>query len=180
VITNLIGTSGFVTADDVRMLARRGHIVGSHSCSHPDRMWSLSDTDLEHEWRDSVQILTDLIGQPVDTASVPGGFYSRRVGEAAVRAGIKHLFTSSPTATTKRLGDGTVLGRYSVHRDTDVSRLASLAGGKVAGPRRQQAILWEVKNIAKALGGDRYEALRKVFLKFTMGVKRFKSQSTYN
>src|ERR1041384_5596992 len=37
ITTNYIGTRGFLTALDLRELARRGHTVGSHSCSHPLR-----------------------------------------------------------------------------------------------------------------------------------------------
>src|SRR5262245_15239565 len=38
ITANYIGTRGFVARDDIRALARRGHVVGSHSCSHPLRM----------------------------------------------------------------------------------------------------------------------------------------------
>src|SRR5439155_9216366 len=34
ITTNYIGTRGFLTQSDIRELGRRGHIVGSHSCSH--------------------------------------------------------------------------------------------------------------------------------------------------
>src|SRR5207244_1554243 len=53
ITTNYIGTRGFVTERDIRELARRGHTVGSHSCSHPLRMGHCSWTQLMEEWTDS-------------------------------------------------------------------------------------------------------------------------------
>ena len=38
VTTDRIGTPTFLNADHVRELHRRGHVIGSHSCSHPERM----------------------------------------------------------------------------------------------------------------------------------------------
>src|SRR4029077_10963083 len=38
VSTNYIGTRGFVSPAQIRTLRKRGHVIGSHSCSHPERM----------------------------------------------------------------------------------------------------------------------------------------------
>ena len=40
--TNWIGRPGFLSADQLRELARRGHVIGTHSSSHPTRMSDLS------------------------------------------------------------------------------------------------------------------------------------------
>src|SRR5262245_54918033 len=37
VTTNYIGTAGFLSEFEIRDLNRRGHLIGSHSCSHPLR-----------------------------------------------------------------------------------------------------------------------------------------------
>ena len=39
--TNFIGTTGFLDASGIQELARGGHTIGSHSCSHPLRMAAL-------------------------------------------------------------------------------------------------------------------------------------------
>ncbi|MBV9507058.1 MAG: polysaccharide deacetylase family protein [Acidobacteriia bacterium] len=165
VVTDLIGAPGFMGRSEIRTLAERGHVIGSHSCSHPLRISALSDAALEHEWGDSVRILADVIGQPISTASVPGGFYSRRVGEAAMKAGITQLFTSTPTSAVKRLGPGTVFGRYTADRRTKMSDLVSFAGSRHSGPRRRQQLFWNIKSIAKSVSGERYERLRRVLLR---------------
>src|SRR5437660_789594 len=50
VTTNYIGTRGFLAEADLRELARRGHVIGSHSCSHPLRMAHCSQPQLLEEW----------------------------------------------------------------------------------------------------------------------------------
>ena len=42
ITTDRIGMPGFLTEAQLRELHRRGHIIGSHSCSHPTRMGTLT------------------------------------------------------------------------------------------------------------------------------------------
>ncbi len=73
--TGCIGQPGFLTADQIRELDRRGHCIGSHSCSHPRRMSRLPWEQLVLEWKVSVQCLEELVRHSVTAASVPGGEY---------------------------------------------------------------------------------------------------------
>ncbi len=68
-----IGERGFLTRSQIREIRSNGHIIGSHSFSHPVRMSQCSREQLLQEWTTSVQILSDILGEQVDTASVPGG-----------------------------------------------------------------------------------------------------------
>lgn len=163
ITTDRIGTPGFVTEDQLRDLHRRGHIVGSHSCSHPTRMAALTRPELDREWRQSIGRLSAILGHPVRVASVPGGYYSREVGEAAAAAGIDALFTSEPTASVVTLGGCRVLGRYVVQRGMPPQWSAGFAAGSPAYCWRQTA-LWKAKRIAKSLGGKYYLRLRERIL----------------
>jgi hypothetical protein len=96
ITVDFVGTDSFVSADDVRALDEMGHVLGSHSCSHPERMAHCSRSQLEDEWRRSVKVLAEILGRPVVTASVPGGDYNEKVAETAAAAGIGQLFTSEP------------------------------------------------------------------------------------
>ncbi|MGH8734052.1 MAG: polysaccharide deacetylase family protein, partial [Burkholderiales bacterium] len=91
--TDMIGRLGYLDWDGVRAVAGMGHVIGSHSCSHPDRMAACSWEQLMAEWSGSAEVLARELGQPVRTASVPGGLYSRDVGRAAAIAGYTSLFT---------------------------------------------------------------------------------------
>jgi peptidoglycan/xylan/chitin deacetylase (PgdA/CDA1 family) len=95
--TDRVGLPGFMTAAQIRSLRSRGHIIGSHSCSHPIPMWKCEDEEPAEEWSRSRAVLEDILGESVTTASVPGGFYSRRIARVASSVGIRVLFTSEPT-----------------------------------------------------------------------------------
>src|ERR1700678_83043 len=98
VTTARIGTSGFLSRKDVSALAKRGHVIGSHSHTHPTYMGRLSRGDLDLEWSTSRTLLGEILGAAPRTASVPGGYLSNEVVAAAAAAGYELLFTSEPTA----------------------------------------------------------------------------------
>jgi peptidoglycan/xylan/chitin deacetylase (PgdA/CDA1 family) len=157
-----IGAPSFLDKEQIRALRNRGHVIGSHSCSHPTRMALLSWEEMLEEWRRSVQILGDILGEDVKVASVPGGHYSNSVAKAASLAGIKALFTSEPTTRGHYVDGCLVLGRFTVRRHTDPEFAASLASGKISS-RFQQWLLWNLLKIAKSFGGELYLKVRKVF-----------------
>jgi peptidoglycan/xylan/chitin deacetylase (PgdA/CDA1 family) len=163
ITTNHIGAPSFVTVEQIRDLDRRGHIVGSHSCSHPARMSACSAEEVLAEWQRSAAVLADVLGKAVPVASVPGGFYSRAVAHAAAQAGFRFLFTSEPTASWHRVDGCLVLGRYSIDRGTSATIAAALASGRCL-PRWRQSLLWNVKKVAKAVGGRGYAGLRRWLL----------------
>ena len=116
------------------------------------------------EWKRSTERLAEIVGHPVRVASVPGGYYSRKVAEAAAQVGIEMLFTSEPTARSQVVDGCRVLGRYVVRRGMGPEWPAGFAAGKV-GPRLRQALSWKAKRVAKALGGGLYLRVREAMLK---------------
>ncbi len=159
VTTDFIGEEGFLTSDEIVALHAKGHVIGSHSCSHPERISSLSDEAMDREWKQSIQRLSEILESPVDTASVPGGFTSDAVVRAAARHGIRHLFTSEPTTKVRQVDDCRVYGRFAVLQDTPAATAAALLAGK-AGAVFQQRAAWFLKKWAKRLGGRYYLRLR--------------------
>ena len=163
VTTDWIGKPGFLTAEQIHELDARGHAIGSHSCSHPTRMSHLSPQQMLQEWKASTERLEAIVGHPVTVASVPGGYYSTRVAEAAAEAGIDTLFTSEPTAREQIVNGCRVVGRYVVQRGMGPEWSAGFAAGALS-PRLRQAALWKAKRIAKALGGSVYLRVREAVL----------------
>ena len=163
VATDMIGTPGFLTPAQIRELDARGHLIGSHSCTHPEQMSSLSWDELLWEWRESCALLSDAVGAPITVASVPGGFYSQKVGQAAAASGIKVLFTSEPTVSEQIVDGCRVMGRYSVRRSTPPSVVGAIAVGS-KWPRWQQATIWFLNKAAKRLTGQWYIPLRRIVL----------------
>jgi peptidoglycan/xylan/chitin deacetylase (PgdA/CDA1 family) len=163
VTTNRIGTPGFLTAAEIQELHQRRHVVGSHSASHPTRMAALTRGELDREWSSSLARLSEIVGERVRAASVPGGYYSREVAESAAAAGIEVLFTSEPTSEVTRVDGCLVLGRYVVQRGMGPRWSAGFAAGR-RSPRWRQTALWKAKRIAKSLGGPAYLRLRRAVL----------------
>ena len=158
VSTDFIGRPGFLKADDLRTLRRQGHVIGSHSCSHPVKISGLGGEDLVKEWQQSREILSDIIGEQVRVASVPGGFYSRRVAAAAAAAGLGILFTSEPKSAPESVKECLVLGRYAIVDNTPPSTAAALAAGK-GPPRWRQYCFWNFKKLIKTTMGPVYAGL---------------------
>ena len=163
ITTSRLGTAGFLDASQLRDLDRRGHVIGSHSHSHPTRMAALTPDRMENEWRQSLARLEDILGKSVGVASVPGGYYSRLVARTAAAAGIEVLFNSEPTAVASITHGCLVLGRYVVKRGMGPEWAAGFAGGHI-GPRWKQAALWKVKKMVKGLGGSAYLRMRQAIL----------------
>ena len=163
VTTDWIGQNGFLTSAQIRDLRRRGHLIGSHSCSHPARMSHCSRTELYREWKASTDVLAQILGEAIQLASVPGGYYARPVAESAAESGIRVLFTSEPRTTAQTVNGCLVLGRYVIQRGVTPAAAAAIASGRI-GPRCRQFVYWNVKKILKAAGGEKWLQMRKWIL----------------
>jgi peptidoglycan/xylan/chitin deacetylase (PgdA/CDA1 family) len=150
--------------EQIRRLRRSGHVIGSHSFSHPMRMSHCSNQELTDEWTRSVRLLSSVLGEQVDTASVPGGYYSARVGETAARSGIRFLFNSEPTTQIQSVGDCLVIGRYNVFRGAPPGFSAAIVSTRSAA-RTKQWMYWNLKKIAKKAAGGPYLAARQWLLR---------------
>lgn len=153
ITTGRIDSPGFLAVHQLRELAARGHVVGSHSMSHPTRMADLSHAQLAEEWTGSKARLEDILGQPIHTASVPGGYFSQQVAAAAAAAGYSHLFHSEPVTTVAAAGPLRLYGRFPLQSASP----ASLAGGLARGDTWPHARMWALRNLkkaAKAAGGS--------------------------
>ena len=155
VTTNFIGTQGFLDAAQIRELDARGHMIGSHSASHPARFSAQTPDQMRHEWLNSRAVLEDILGHAVEVASIPGGYFSRAVARSADDAGVRTLFTSEPTVTPDVENRCAVLGRFTVRRGNgpDVAK-------KLVEPapwtRCSAWATWNAKGLVKPLLGPTY------------------------
>jgi peptidoglycan/xylan/chitin deacetylase (PgdA/CDA1 family) len=163
VTSDFIGAPGFVNEDDIGRIHALGHVIGTHSCSHPERMSRCSWPTLLHEWTASSERLSALIGAPVTCASVPAGYYSRKVARAAAASGLTTLFTSEPVKTVKNVEGCAVVGRFTIRAGASPDLAARIASGKVR-PRTTQFLAWNARKVAKTIGGEAYVAARRRLL----------------
>jgi peptidoglycan/xylan/chitin deacetylase (PgdA/CDA1 family) len=158
-----IGDSGFLDRGQIQELRRRGHLIGTHSYSHPLRMALCSDRELDEEWGRSALTIADILGEPTLMASVPGGYYSRRVALAAARAGIELLFNSEPETKVRVVGGCLVLGRFTAQRRTPAAWSAAIVAGRHA-PQVREYLFWNAKKIAKFVLGSAWLRSRRALL----------------
>jgi peptidoglycan/xylan/chitin deacetylase (PgdA/CDA1 family) len=160
ITTARIGTPGFLSVNELRELAQRGHIVGSHSHTHPTYMGRLSREELDREWTDSHAVIGEILGAPPRTASVPGGYLSPTVIAAAAAAGYELLFTSEPTARVAH-DELVVRGRYTIWATTPARVAAAYAQGRRLDCGRLW-LEWNAKKLAKRASPAAYQLLRGV------------------
>jgi peptidoglycan/xylan/chitin deacetylase (PgdA/CDA1 family) len=171
ITTAVIGEPGFLDRDAIRELDEMGHVIGSHSATHPIGMYALPHDELVREWTDSAAELADIVGKPIRTASVPGGDYRSNVARAASHARIEVLFTSEPVRRAHLERGCLILGRYSIRRHTSAREAASAAAGET-GPWIRQWTAWNARRPAKAIAGGRYEHIRSSVLRRRSGKTR--------
>ena len=128
IITDRIGARTFLNAEGIRYIHRCGHVIGSHSHTHPDIFREQTPAQMDDEWRTSRDRLADLLGEPCTVASVPGGDISPLVLESAAAAGLRFLFTSEPTLAPQSVAGSWVLGRFCPKTTTSSHRIGELAG----------------------------------------------------
>ena len=126
ITTAYIGQRTFLDPGEIRQLRAAGHLVGSHSHTHPDIYRELDRERMLVEWRQSSDILAQILGEPCLAAAVPGGEISKVVLQSAGATGLRHLFTSEPWLTPRVVGGCWVLGRYSPKVSTTADEIGEL------------------------------------------------------
>jgi peptidoglycan/xylan/chitin deacetylase (PgdA/CDA1 family) len=155
VTTDFIGRPGFLDAAQIREIDARGHVIGTHSASHPTRFSALGYTDMLREWIVSRQRLEDVLGHAVTTGSVPGGYFSREVGETAAESGLSLLFNSEPVRAARVIDGCAIAGRFTIREGAP----ADLSGRLVHGTpwaRSKEWAVWNAKGLVKPLLGSAY------------------------
>jgi peptidoglycan/xylan/chitin deacetylase (PgdA/CDA1 family) len=125
--TGLIGRRTFLDHSELRQLRSWGHVVGSHSHTHPDIYRELDWERMVVEWRRSSDVLAQLLGEACVTGAVPGGEISRAVLKSAASAGLRYLFTSEPWLRPRIVHGCWILGRFCAKASTTPEEIAELA-----------------------------------------------------
>jgi hypothetical protein len=110
---------------------------------------------MREEWARSRMVLEDLLGHKVEIASVPGGYYSRRVARSARDAGLRVVFTSEPITASHDEAGTLVIGRFTLRRGHPTDR-AGLLAHREPWARYQEWASWRAKGLVKPLLGRLY------------------------
>ena len=152
IATDYIGKRGFVEATDLRAMRSRGHVIGSHSKSHAIPMTRLPKEQILSEWKESKDVLEQLLGNEVAHASIPGGVSNGEVEALARSTGLRILFGSQPKPNAAIDAQGRLLGRYCVASTTTNTTFRAMVTNQ-RFVRTREALRWRMKCAVKRLGG---------------------------
>src|SRR2546429_1916543 len=97
IVTGRIGDATFLDAAGIRYLRRCGHVIGSHSHTHPNIFREQPLAQMIAEWRAGCGRLADLLGGPPPLASLPGGDISPAGLQSAPPPRLKYPHPSQPS-----------------------------------------------------------------------------------
>jgi len=149
IVSRLIGTPGYVTAEQLRDMARRGHGVHSHSASHA-LLPALDRARITEEMRSSKRELEALTGREVQFFSIPNGAYDARVLEEARRTGYRGVLNSVEGYNFIDSELPFLLKRFAMRAYTPVSELRAICTDLAATTRRvavKRAVLGTCKTL---------------------------------
>jgi peptidoglycan/xylan/chitin deacetylase (PgdA/CDA1 family) len=160
VVSGFLNKPGYLSNSQLRELAGLGHEIGSHSISHR-YLRQLDNSELRSEIQDSKTQLEQILGQPVEHFSCPGGRWDARVSPLAVTAGYRSVSTSEIGLNNKGT-DPYRLKRLAVFRETSAESLVELMSGRHLLSRQiRTRILDGAKDV---LGDERYDRVRSSVL----------------
>lgn len=160
--TKFIGTPGFLSAEQIKALAAKGHIIGSHTHTHPEIFTKLTAAEIQNEWELSAQALKDILGDRDFPASIPNGYTSNEILNAAIQYGFKTIYTSQPTTKTKTFNGCELHGRYVVLDDMTTEDVLRMVSSK--GYHLRISMKWHLLNLVKSVLGSTYETFKAKLL----------------
>lgn len=162
VSTNFIGNNTFLTAEQIEELSKRGHIIGSHAHTH-EHLYTLSDNQIYNEWKNSIEILSKIIGKDVEYASIPNGDVSKKVLGNMNHLGITNIFTSVPTTSIRSFKHSNIIGRFVVLGDYTTDDVLKIISGSLH--RTSLLVRYYAISVIKKILGSKYVQIKNSLLK---------------
>lgn len=163
--TKYIGTEGFMTSSQIVDLHQRGHIIGSHS-HHHHILTEKSTIEVNNELKKSAEILSNIIGERIDTISIPNGCYSKRILDIAINEGLTTIYTSRPTTKVEKVKrdgsaknvEATLIGRYAIAYNTSAEDVMQIITQPAL--RRKMELKYNALQLVKGVLGSNYSKIK--------------------
>jgi peptidoglycan/xylan/chitin deacetylase (PgdA/CDA1 family) len=156
-----LGKPGYLTQPQLRELSGLGFEIGCHSMTHA-YLTDLDENGIYREVAEAKSQLEQIVSQPVEHFSCPGGRHNQRVSEVARQAGYRTVATSRIQANSAS-SNPFALGRVAVMRGTSLAAFADLCRGRRLWQLDVQVRLREA--IRRLLGNSAYDRLRNAVLR---------------
>ena len=154
-----VGKNGYMGWSELKRLLADGFEIGSHGMNHVP-LTRLSAGELEDELGRSKKILEDRLGIGILGFSVPRGFYGRRIGKAAQKAGYRFVFTSSFDLNSNGQ-DPFCLSRLSVRGMTSPEEFSRMLDGKLGIKKYREKIKGIARGVLHPGIYDRLAAMKR-------------------
>ena len=133
--TKFIGNKGFLNKDEIKEIDNMGHIIGSHSHSHPSPFCELTKKMIHFEVTKSKQILEQILGKTIDTLSIPGGEIRKNTLETLCDKilELKEIYISTPYEGIYFLNSEItqkIFGRLCIERNMSSTAISNYISGK--------------------------------------------------
>ncbi len=163
ICTKYINTKGFLSTEQVVDLEKRGHVVGSHSYSHPDNILDISKEKQEEEWVRSISDLESILGHKVTLASIPNGYVNKGILDIIKEVGVDTVYTSLPTTDVKEYNGLKVAGRYVIQSGMNIQDVKKILSSPLR--REMLSLRWKFLNLIKLLLGEKYNSFKRILLR---------------
>ncbi len=164
IATKYIGSSAFLTKEDIKCLYKRGHFIGAHSHTHRQMMNSLDKKELFEDWKTSINILSNIIGAPITIASLPNGYSSKKIISVLYSLGVKDIYTSEPCEIVKyNRNNQRIIGRYGIKDGMNAVGIEQLICCKTI--KNKIVIRKKTLNLLKKILGRLYIYIREYMYK---------------
>jgi peptidoglycan/xylan/chitin deacetylase (PgdA/CDA1 family) len=156
VVTDWIGTPGYMNPAQVREMVKHGQDIQIHGKTHRF-LTDLDDSSLRHELIAAKGTLEDLIGSAVTALSYPGGRGDKRVHAIAREVGFQQIYSSRPGWYVTGM---TEIPRMVVHHDTGVAEVEAYMAGSLGPVIRQMVRYYGGRILRNLLGAGGYAKLK--------------------
>lgn len=114
-VCNNIGQPGYLSAEQIQELEKRGYVIGSHGLSHRD-MRKLTPEEQAHELRQSRVQLKLITGKPIESFAFPYGRYNKQLLSRVSDNGYKQMV--STRCVLNRSGNSNLIHRWNIKHST--------------------------------------------------------------
>ncbi len=149
--------------DELRHMLDAGMILGTHGVSHKF-MADLSDEESRGELEESLNWLQEVLAQPVNCVSFPGGRYGDRELEIAKRLGYRWVHDSTFGLHTLNSEESFhLVQRIPVRQQHSSADLLALIDPNSKQFRRTRAVSFAKTTLKRVIGNGNYDALYRRF-----------------
>ena len=144
IISNKIGSNGYLSEDDIKNIHQMGHVIGSHSHTHP-MFNKLSDDEVIFQLKKSKDILENITLHKVTNFAFPSGRRKKHHIIIAKELGYQKVFNSFERFATEGLAE---VPRFHV-RQSNRGCVEKITNRKMfyTSLRYIRSILVEIKSI---------------------------------